>query len=310
MMTTVPILFTFDENLLMPAGVCLTSLLESAGKETFYDIFILHPAGCDFTQSLLAQLPERYGNCRLTFRKVEGEFEGAFEIRGIPETAYFRLISPGLIPEYDHYLYSDVDVIFREDLAKYYALPLDGSYFAGVDSVPGINDNDFRYLTTVLKQDPADGYFYSGNLIINAEAIRADGKMDEFREHRLKQYTYQDMDIINLTCHGKIKRLPPAYCLTDYLYDAMMTRPEKTGYSEEEIREALLRGAVHFNGPKPWKEDCFNMDIWWAVYRRSIFFDESFAHEFWKSRRYALEGMSLWKRIKLVARYFRKGGKI
>ena len=135
-MTTVPILFTFDENLLLPAGVCLTSLLESADKDTFYDIFILHPASCDFSASRLTELPERYGNCRIAFRKVEGEFEGAFEIRGIPETAYYRLISPGLIPEYDRYLYSDVDVIFREDLAKYYDIPLDGCYFGGVDSVP------------------------------------------------------------------------------------------------------------------------------------------------------------------------------
>ena len=309
-MATVPILFTFDDNLLMPAGVCLTSLLECADKDTFYDIFILHPAGCDFSASRLAELPERYGNCRITFRKVEGEFEGAFEIRGIPETAYYRLISPGLIPEYKHYLYSDVDVIFREDLAKYYDIPLEGCYFGGVDSVPGINDNDHSYLTGTLGLDPADGYFYSGNLIINAEAIREDGKMAQFREHRLKQYTYQDMDIINLTCHGKIKRLPPAYCLTDYLYDAIMTRPGKTGYSEGEIEDALSHGTVHFNGPKPWKEDCFNMDLWWEVYRRSIFFDETFAHNFWKSRRYVLEEMSLWKRIKLVARYFRKGGRI
>ena len=44
-MKTVPILFTFDQSLLMPAGVCLTSLLESADADTFYDIFILHGPG-------------------------------------------------------------------------------------------------------------------------------------------------------------------------------------------------------------------------------------------------------------------------
>ena len=44
-MKTVPILFTFDQSLLMPAGVCLTSLLESAEPDTFYDIFIIHGPG-------------------------------------------------------------------------------------------------------------------------------------------------------------------------------------------------------------------------------------------------------------------------
>ena len=107
-MTRVPILFTFDQSLEMPAGVCLTSLLEHADESTFYDIFILHGPACDFSRSLLNKLPEVFGNCRITFRKVVGEFEGGYEIRGIPETAYYRLISPELIPEYDRFLYSDV----------------------------------------------------------------------------------------------------------------------------------------------------------------------------------------------------------
>ena len=117
-MKTVPILFTFDQSLLMPAGVCITSLLDSARPDTFYDIFILHGPGCDF--SALDILKTRYGNFRLTIREVKGEFVGAYEIRGIPETAYYRLLAPELIPEYHKLLYSDVDVIIREDLARYY----------------------------------------------------------------------------------------------------------------------------------------------------------------------------------------------
>ena len=73
-MKTVPILFTFDASLELAAGVCMTSLLESADPSTLYDIFVLHGPACDFSQSRLYELPKRYGNCRLTFRKVEGEF--------------------------------------------------------------------------------------------------------------------------------------------------------------------------------------------------------------------------------------------
>ena len=112
-MKTVPILFTFDSSLELAAGVCLTSLLDSAAPTTFYDIFVLHSPACDFTGSRLNSLPGRYGNCRLTFRKVEGEFVGSYEVRGIPETAYYRLLSPELIPEYDKLLYSDVFISRR-----------------------------------------------------------------------------------------------------------------------------------------------------------------------------------------------------
>jgi len=133
-MNTVPILFTFDQSLEMPACVCMTSLLENAKQDTFYDIFVLHGPLCDFSKSPLHDFPKIYGNCKLTFREVAGEFVGGYEIRGIPETAYYRLISPELIPEYDKFLYSDVDVIFREDLSRYYQVDLCDNYFGAVDT--------------------------------------------------------------------------------------------------------------------------------------------------------------------------------
>ena len=60
-MTTIPILFTFDQTLEMPAGVCFTSLLENAAKDTFYDIFILHGPNADFSNSkLIASAPSSF----------------------------------------------------------------------------------------------------------------------------------------------------------------------------------------------------------------------------------------------------------
>ena len=40
-MKTVPIAFAFDNNLVLPACICISSLLMNAKEETFYDIFIL-----------------------------------------------------------------------------------------------------------------------------------------------------------------------------------------------------------------------------------------------------------------------------
>ena len=116
----IPMVFCFDDNLLMPAGVCLSSLAQSAGPDTFYDIFILHSNKYDFSTSYLADFPNHYPNCKITFRTVTDEFLSAFEIRGITTTAYYRLLIPEIIPEYDKILYSDVDVIFRDDLTRYY----------------------------------------------------------------------------------------------------------------------------------------------------------------------------------------------
>ena len=291
--------------------MCISSLLENAFPSTFYDIFVLHGPECDFSFSRLNELPQCFGNCRLTFRVVEGEFVGGYEIRGIPETAYYRLIAPELIPEYDKILYSDVDVIFREDLSKYYDLDLGDYCFAGVDNCSFLRPEVRNYLSKKLDLDWRKGYFYSGNLVVNSHILQRDGKLDEFRKLGRNDYFQQDMDIINIACNGRFLSLTPSFCLTNQLYDLIVRRRSEIElrYSAEELDYALKFGIVHYNGAKPWKEVCSNMDIWWEYYRKSIFFDERFVHDFWYNQTYRVERMSLMKRIKLVGRYFRKGGR-
>ena len=304
-MKTIPILFTFDQSLEMPAGVCMTSLLENAGDDTFYEIYVLHGPHCDFSKSRLYDLPEVYSNCKLTFRRVEGEFVGGYEIRGIPETAYYRLISPELIPEYDKFLYSDVDVIFREDLGKYYSIDLGNNYFGAVDTCSVLRPDYQKYLADEYGYDYRNGYYYSGNLVIGAKQLLQDGKLKEFRELGKNNYHQQDMTIINLACKGRITPLTPAYCLATPLYSLMVNRrKEMEGiYGVEEINHALKTGIVHYNGAKPWNGPCPNMDIWWYYYRKSIFFNEKFAHDFWLGQRDALMKMPLVKRVKQLLRY-------
>ena len=301
----IPILFTFDQSLEMPAGVCMTSLLEHADEGTFYDIFVLHGPACDFSRSMLNKLPEVFGNCRITFRKVVGEFEGGYEIRGIPETAYYRLISPELIPEYDKILYSDVDVIFREDLGKYYRMDIGDCYFAAVDNCSRLRPDVQKYVADALKLDYRNGYYYSGNLVINSALIRKDHLIERFRELGKNAYNQQDMDIINIACNKRFFPLSPVFCLSVQLYSMIVTRRNEMEaiYGAEALDAALEHGIVHYNGIKPWSGICMNMDIWWSVYRQSIFYDEQFTELFWKQQSEALIRLPLKKRIKILLRY-------
>ena len=311
MKNIIPLLFTFDKNLIVAAGVCLTSLLENAGQDTFYDIFILHKPDPFISNGILLELADHYkDSCKITFREIIGEFDDGFVIRGITETAYFRLLAAEMIPEYDKIIYSDVDVIFREDLSRFYNIDLGNNYFAGVDSLPVISNSDLTYVTITLGERINNGYFYSGNLIINLRQLRLDNKTEEFRRLGNKQFKFQDMDIINLTCNGRILSLGPSFCLSTFYYEAIVSGRQSLVdiYGQEELNHAIKTGILHYNGVKPWKEICPNMDIWWFWYRKSLFYDEEFNHGFWG--KYQLEKMSLLKRIKHVARYFRKGGRV
>lgn len=310
-MRRIPIVFTFDNNLIMPASVCISSLLMNASADTFYDIFILHSEKCDFSKSQLVDIPNHFSNCKITFRTVNSEFVTAYEIRGITTTAYYRLLIPDLIPEYEKILYSDVDVIFREDLSKYYQIDLDGYYMAGVDNASALRPNVQKYIKEKLGIDHKYGHFYSGNLIINSKKIKEDNIIPQFRELAKRDFHQQDMDIINIACYGKIKALSPAFCLTNYLTEILVKRKSEmlNFFKEEELKHALQSGIVHYNGPKPWKQYCVNFDIWWEYYRKCPFYDETFYFDFYNKKQDELETLSLLKRIKLLIRFFIYGRK-
>jgi lipopolysaccharide biosynthesis glycosyltransferase len=310
-MQIVPIVFTFDNNLIMPASVCISSLLMNANADTFYDIFILHSEKCDFSKSQLVDIPNHFSNCKITFRTVNSEFVTAYEIRGITTTAYYRLLIPEIIPEYDKIMYSDVDVIFREDLSKYYQIDLDGYYMAGVDNASALRPSVQKYIKEKLGIDHKYGHFYSGNLIINSKKIKEDNVIPKFRELAKINFHQQDMDIINIACYGKIKAITPAFCLTNYLTEILIKRREEmlSFFTNKEIEHALEFGIVHYNGPKPWKQYCVNFDIWWEYYRKSPFYDAQFYLDFFNDKQNELDKLSLVKRIKILIRFFVYGKK-
>lgn len=310
MKNTIPIVFTFDNNLINPACICISSLLMSANADTFYDIYVLHSNKCNFSNTPLMDIPSYYSNCKVTFRAVNNEFISAFEIRGITTTAYFRLLIPEIILEYDKVLYSDVDVIFREDLTKYYDTDLDGYYMAAVDNASALRPAVQKHAKD-LGIDTKFGHFYSGNLVINSALIRKDNLISKFRKLAEKKFNQQDMDIINIACYGKIKALSPAFCLTNYLTEMLVNHKSEmlSFFTEEDIEYALHKGIVHYNGPKPWKEWCVNFDIWWEYYRRSPFYDEKEYLSFFLSKQGEFDRLSLVKRMKILTRYFIYGRK-
>lgn len=309
-MNTIPIAFAFDNNLVMPACVCLSSLMMNAKPDTFYDIFILHSEKENLRKEELNKLTSFYPNCKVQYRIVDSSFDRAYEIRGITVATYYRLLIPELIPEYDKILYSDVDVIFRSDLSEYYKVNVDGYYVAGVKALAHLIPDNCLYYTCERKLD-ASSIIYAGNLVMNSKLIRETRLIDKFKEHIFQEYRFQDMDIINIVCATHIMYLPPAYCVTNY-YTQLAIEKRKDllkVWSEEEVESAMVDGVVHYNGQKPWNGYCVNFDIWWEYYRKSPYFDEKFYFDFFYKKLDEYDRLPLWKRVKILARYFIHGRK-
>lgn len=305
-MNKIPIVFAFDNNLVFPACVCLSSLMMHAKENTFYDIFILHSEHEKLNSEELDKLPTYYLNCCITYRRVGNIFDGAFEIRGITTPAYYRLLIPELIPEYDKVIYSDVDVIFRMDLSELYSLDLKENYLAATKDL-GLNlsKDGVAYIQSMPELYLGD-YLQSGFIVINNKKILKDGLVQQFKSTAKRKLKYQDQDTLNIVCHGKILYLSLEYNMTDYsFYYALVERNRlQTLYNSEAIDNALTHGNLHFNGHKPWKKYCVNFDIWWECYRKSPYYDAKYYFKFFHSKLNEYDQLSLLKRIKILLRYF------
>lgn len=305
-MKTVPIAFAFDNNLVFPACVCLSSLLMNAKDDTFYDIFILHSSKVDLNKEQLAELLKQFTRCRIQYRVVDDTFDQSFEIRGITAATYYRLLIPELISEYDKVIYADVDIIFRMDLSELYETEIGNNYIAATREL-GMNltEDGQKYIHSMPELN-VGSYIQAGFIVMNNKAILKDNVHVQFKEWSNKKLKFQDQDILNVVCRGRIYYLSLEYNMTDYSYMFAMRKRSviKELFSDAEIEYALKQGNIHYNGHKPWKKYSVNFDIWWEYYRKSPFFDQKFYFEFFYTRLNELDQLSLWKRIKILIRYF------
>lgn len=306
-MKTVPVAFAFDNNLILPACVCISSLMMNAGKDTFYDIFVLYSDKSGLDRRSIDSIPVHYANCRLNYCPVDGSFEQAFETRGITVATYYRLLLPELITEYDKIIYSDVDMIFRMDLSEVYGTDVSGNYLAATHDV-GINlsPEGRKYIASMQGALAPGEYVQGGFLLMNLRKMREDGMTEKFRALVGRKFRYQDQDILNLSCRGGIRYLHPKYDMTDYSFNYAVHHMQEFQAlcGTDDMAEAMDAGNLHFNGHKPWKKYCVNFDIWWEYYRKSPVFDRQFYFDFFYCRLNEFDRLSLWKRIKILVRYF------
>ena len=270
------VVFAFDRNLLLQAEITFFSLLSNASPEKEFELFVLCNEA-DFDQSSrnrLTSLVESFGNASLIFLNVGDAFSGSFQIRGITVPTYYRLLLPDLLKDHDQILYLDVDIIVTRDLDRLVNLDLGNVPIAGVKGVYPNQDSD-RLKSLGIKPGT---YVNAGVLLMNLHQMRRENLQQRFLELAKQDFTFQDQDILNLTCRGRIHYLPPTYNL-----HAMFDFQKERDYADQlfgssEVDEAIRDPAlIHYAGNKPWnRPDCFYYDRWWEAYRKSPAFNESF----------------------------------
>lgn len=262
MVNVIPIVFCFDKRIILGASVAIKSLLDSANEDTIYDVRIFHSDLDLKTQEMLTSLVEKtrhnmgfhYINHNL-FKQMPCS-KGSWT-----EIVYYRLLVSEILQEYDKAIYSDVDVLFKDDLSELYNQNLDNYEFAAVRAE---KNSSSTICHKYFEDNKNDFIYWSGLMLLNCKKIREDNILGRLFNNAKKYYKdlkFFDLDLINLTCN-KILPVDMKYCVMQSIYYNKDYRQRedyeylKSVYSDEEIENSKQNTViVHYGGKagKPWR---------------------------------------------------------
>lgn len=262
MRNVVPIVFCFDKRILLGASVAIKSLIDCALKTTAYDIRIFHSDLNIKEQKNLTKLIENtqhnigfhYINPTL-FKQVPKSNKSWTEI------VYYRFLTSQILKEYEKVIYSDVDVLFKDDLTELYNTEIEdfelGAVRAEKNTPQAIGHKYF-------KENLKDYIYWSGLLLINNKCFEGKAILNKLLENanlKFKELKLFDLDLMNITCQN-IKPLDFKYCVLQSIYysnnfeNSKDYQYLKNVYSPEELTNAKNCPAIiHYAGKpgKPWR---------------------------------------------------------
>jgi len=276
---SIPIFFAFDEGYVNQAAVAFFSLLNRAASGVSYDMYVLHHGISDGGQRLLQSVCARFGNASLSFvdtggflkdEWAQGNWEGNQAHARFTADAVMRCFAARFFPQYDRIVYSDVDVVFADDISELWNVDLTDVYLAGVRSWSlKFLPNTLSHLKPKHFELLKDKYVSGGLWVLNLQKIRED-RLEERMLEIVRDNTivkrWNDQDVMNIACAGKVRFLPLNYIALPFLDEALRTPGFASHYTRDELYDSLLRPKIlHYAGTKPWQSRT-NWDCdWWNV---------------------------------------------
>ncbi|MDR1434996.1 MAG: glycosyltransferase family 8 protein [Puniceicoccales bacterium] len=269
------IAFCFDGNLWMQAGVAIASLLHHSKDKCSYHIYCvvsedinqIHRS--ELENIMRAQDPES----SIIFLEANHDFDQSYFDK-FTVAIYYRLMLPQLLPHLDKIIYSDVDVIFCNDMGEADQIDLGDHLIAGVKDTFNLSKAERR---KKRKWKPLDDrqYLCSGFLIMNLKALRNQNLYNSWIElSKNTAFNYPDQDVLNYTCRGRKLSIHLKYSfipMGQKNYDKCLG---ENIFLRQEYGEAINKPTIlHYAGLKPWNNAVPLGELWWKYAKITPFFD-------------------------------------
>lgn len=274
-----------DESYAQHCCVMLVSLLEN-NPDMAFDCHILTDSLSERSRSRLESVAKRHADCRLDVHIVDNaDFRDLkLNIPHVSRHTYYRYAIAELFPQLDKALYLDVDLVVRGSLAELWSTDLTGFLCAGVRDL-GIEELHYK---PEIGFGLDELYVNAGVLLLNLAEMRREGLFRQLCDKTVElegRIRFQDQDVINIVCRGRILELPDRFNFTW----------EHTRAFPARCSEAVV---VHYTGArKPWSAVLCPNPLKGLYY-------QYLAHTPYRSARY---GLQLWQAVqKALPTFLRK----
>jgi lipopolysaccharide biosynthesis glycosyltransferase len=272
------------------AAVAIGSLVLQASPNNNYDIIVFADPEAISRVNLFTSIIKDYKNFSIrlvnAFSFVDSRIYNMFHISNhIAKSAYYRLLAPTVLNNYDKVVYLDCDLVIHSDIAKIYNEELGDNAIASVRDMRyhimfTIDYSHRQYLLHKLEMKNPYNYFNSGVLVMNLKEMRAKKLSRAFFDklNELKTPWGWDQCVLNCVCERQTK-------LLDMKWNHQFAIPYQTPNYEIDCPTELVKEYIgnindhyitHFTDWfKPWIDPSKALaEKFWAYARQTPFYDD------------------------------------
>lgn len=247
----IPVVFSTDDNYVLPLCVALKSLITNKSEKDDYIINIFYTDLLEENKNLLRLT---IGNtAELNFFCVNDYLMGAnlYETGHYSVAMYYRFLASKILSHFDKILYLDCDIVIQKDISDLFNIDLENFAFAGVPYLYFKGNKDIN----------------SGVMLINTKVFNENNICEKCIKYINENQSLRlpDQDALNYVCgnlnNGGIKLIDVKYNFSVKYYSTPWILSNETLLKPEEI--SIIHYAVL---EKPWKSKNYAFyENWWAV---------------------------------------------
>ena len=257
----IPVFFASDDNYAKLVAATAVSILENT--KSFVDFIVLDNNISERNKNKIKLTLSKFTNSLIKFVNIDKAYLHSFPsvsgAKHVTKTMYSRFLIPKLFPEYKKAIYSDVDIIYTQDIKKLYDEPLDGYTISAIPAAIYLADINHDNCRNRLNIDLQHKYFSSGFLLIDIQQwikSNIDEKILEICKKYRNKLLFGDQDILNICFNNNYKILNPKY---------------------SESIDLQPPAIIHFFGAvKPWNTSDYveYADLFWKYARKTLFYGD------------------------------------